>query len=221
MIQESQENTDLINSLIIAGIGLLGVILGVIISNLVTWKLKSKESRLRILEKLFDKRLKAHEEFLEIPKMMRTTISNQEIDEAEYFVTYPFILDTKETFEDFSFKFYNATNFSSHWFEEELRKEIFFAQDYFQNLKKQLSEIPEKNCHEFAKIVKPDIKEIADILEEKTLDFLLIDIHKMNLKSKNRNFEYSDRTKKERLHKMKLMTDWDKIKALQNNYAQQ
>ena len=214
MIQETQENSELLNSLLIAGIGLLGVILGIITSNIITWKLKSKESRLRILEKIFDKRLNAHEEFLSIPKLMRTTISDQETDERNYFITYPAILDTKENFENFSFKFYQSTNFCSHWFEENLRKEIFFAQDYFQNVTLILKEIPEKNCQEFAKIIKSDFKEIADNLEEKILDFLLIDIHKINLNSKNRNFEYSKKVKKERLESTKLIAKWNEIQAL-------
>jgi hypothetical protein len=214
LIQETQENSQLMNSLLIAGIGLLGVILGIITSNIISWKLKSKESRLRILEKIFDKRLNAHEEFLSIPKLMRTTVSSQEIDEKNYFITYPIILDTKENIENFSFKFYESTNFCSHWFEENLRKEIFFAQDYFQNVTRILKEIPEENCQEFAKIIKTDFKEIADNLEEKILDFLLIDIHKINLNPKNRNFTYSKKMKKERLENSKLITKWEKIQAL-------
>ncbi len=214
MTEEIHENNALITSLLVAGIGLLGVILGVITTNIVTWKLKSKESRLRILEKIFDKRLVAHEEFLSIPKLMRTTISDQEADENNHFITYPYILDSKDNFENFSYKFYEQTNFKSHWFEEDLRKEIFFAQDYFQNIARELKELPDENCQQFGRIVKSDFKALADSLEEKILNFLLIDIHKINLNSKNRNFEYSRNEKKERLNKMELYTKWEEVQAL-------
>lgn len=158
MTQEIQDNSEFINSMIIAGIGLAGVILGVVISNLVTWKLKSKESRLRIKEKFFDKRLKAHEDFLEITKLLRTTVSTHETDGEAHFITYPGVLSSKATFEDFLFKFHNATNYNSHWFEEKLRKEIFFTQDYLQNVQLHLNEIPEGNCIEYGKILKTDFK---------------------------------------------------------------
>ncbi|MDY0780400.1 hypothetical protein [Tenacibaculum sp. IB213877] len=210
----SSERIELLNNLITPIIGLLGVLIGVVISNFVSWKLKSKESRLKILEKIFDKRLKAHEEFLEIPKLLRTTTSSQETDENNYFITYPLILNSKETFENFLLKFYDSTNFRSHWFEKDLRKEAFFAQDYLQNVKKRINDIPDENCKELGKIIKADLKEIADILEEKILDFLLIDIHKININSKNREFEYSNELKSKRLKKTQLLQKWYEIEKL-------
>ena len=214
MTQEVQENTEFINSLIIAGIGLAGVILGVVISNLITWKLKSKESRLRIKEKIFDRRLKAHEDFLEITKLLRTTVSTQEMDGDTYFITYPGMLSSKAIFEDFLYKFHNAANYNSHWFEENLRKEIFFTQDYLQNVKLHLNDIPDEKCIEYAKILKTDFKEIADLLEEKTIDFLLIDIHKINVKPKNREFQYSMSERKRKLNETQIIKSWNEIKAL-------
>ncbi|GHC65527.1 hypothetical protein [Ulvibacter litoralis] len=214
MTQEVHENSEFINSLIIAGIGLTGVILGVIISNIITWKLKSKESRLRIKEKIFDRRLKAHEDFLQITKLLRTTVSTNETDDETYFITYPGMLSSKAMFEDFLYKFHNAANYNSHWFEEKLRKEIFFTQDYLQNVQIHLKDIPDENCIEYAKILKTDFKELADLLEEKTIDFLLIDIHKINVNPKNREFQYSMDEIKKKLNETQIIKSWNDIKAL-------
>lgn len=219
MTQEVHENIEFINSLIIAGIGLTGVILGAVISNIITWKLKSKESRLRIKEKIFDRRLKAHEDFLEITKLLRTTVSTHEMDDETYFITYPGMLSSKEIFKDFLFKFHNIANYNSHWFEEKLRKEIFFTQDYLQNVQLHLNDIPEENCIDYAKILKTDFKDLADSLEEKTVDFLLIDIHRINIKPNNREFQYSKNEIKKKLNETKIMKSWNDIQALKKNYA--
>ncbi|MCT8341264.1 hypothetical protein MG296_14450 [Flavobacteriaceae bacterium TK19130] len=214
MIQEITDNSEFTQSLVVAGMGLLGVLLGVIISNIITWKLKSKESRLRIKEKIFDRRLKAHEDFLEITKLLRTTVSTHETDGETYFITYPGMLSTKEMFETFLYKFHNAANYNSHWFEEKLRKEIYFTQDYLQNVQLHLNDIPEENCIEYAKILKTDFKELADSLEEKTIDFLMIDIHKINVNSRNRNFQYSLTERKKRLNETQIIKRWNDINLL-------
>ena len=214
MIEETYRNSEFINSIIIAAIGLFGVVLGVVVSNIISWKLKSKESRLRIKEKIFDRRLKAHEEILEITKLLRTMVSSHEIDQKSYFITYPGVLSSKKDFENFIWKFHNAVNFNSHWLEWELRKEIFYAQDYIQNVQKHLNEIPDEKIIEYAKLLKTDFKSLADILEEKTINFLLIDIHKINIDPKNRKFQYSTSERKRKINNTELIKKLNEINAM-------
>jgi len=216
MKEDLAQNSEMINVIISAGIGLFGVVIGIIITSISNWKIKSKESRLRILEKIYDKRMQAHEDFLQIPKLMRTTISTNKTDEHNFFITYPAFLSSKNDFVEFEFKFYQVVNFNSHWYEEDLRKEIFFTQDYFQNIKRTMEKIPEENFIEFAKLLKVDFKDLADKLERKTLDFLLIDIHKINLKPSNRNFEYSKEEKRMKFDEMELFKNWKKIENLKS-----
>ena len=58
-------------------IGVIGVLLGVGLTSIINWKIKTKEARLRILEKVYDKRLLAHEEVLLISRLLRTTVSTK------------------------------------------------------------------------------------------------------------------------------------------------
>lgn len=190
-MEENAEFYDLYSKHISAAFTLLGVLLGVIISSIVNWKIKSKEARLRILEKVFDRRLDAHEDFLRIPKLLRTSISKKEVDHHNFIKTYPGILADKEIFENFQGEFFEKVNFNSHWFENELQKEVWLAQEYIQSINNLTVKIPDERWLQFAEIIKPDLLMFSNILEQKTTDFLKLDITQIKNRKDSEKFEYS------------------------------
>ncbi len=210
-MENATTNTEFIRTLISAGIALLGVLIGIIVPTIVNWRIKTKESRLRILEKLYDKRLNAHESFLRIPKLLRTTASTKKIDENNCFITYIGVLSDKKLFENFLGEFYESVNFNSHWFNNDLKKEVWFAQEYFQNVDSLLSQISNENCVKLATILKSDFTSLANRLEEKTLEFLQTDIQKVNIKNKEKNFEFSSKEKQKRFSETDLVKQKDEI----------
>lgn len=207
-------DSNLYNILISSGMALLGVIIGVVITSTVNWKIKSKEARLRILEKVFDERLKAHQNLLQSLKFMRTTISSEKLDEKNFIITYSALLTNKDTFEDFIYRFYQSFGMDSHWFDRDLYKEMVYAQSYFQNVQLLLSEIDEKNFIELAIILKNDFKKISQTLEEETLKFLHLDINKMISKPDNLPKEYSNFETLDKFHETDLFVQSDKIDNL-------
>jgi len=137
-------------------IGLCGVIIGVIITSIVNWNVKSKEARLRILEKIFDKRLLAHEEVLEIARLLRTTVSTKKVDEYNNIITYPGVMSNKQLFEKFQGRFYELVNFNTHWLDIKLISELNFIQDYIVNLDILLKDKSEDQFVDIAIILKND-----------------------------------------------------------------
>ena len=210
-MENATTNTEFIRTLISAGIALLGVLIGIIVPTIVNWRIKTKESRLRILEKLYDKRLNAHESFLRIPKLLRTTASTKKIDENNCFITYIGVLNDKKLFENFLGEFYESVNFNSHWFNNDLKKEVWFAQEYLQNVDSLLSQISNENCVKLATILKSDFTSLANRLEEKTLEFLQTDIQKVNIKNKEKDFEFSSKEKQKRFSETDLVKLKDEI----------
>jgi hypothetical protein len=180
MILEIPNNSDLIKILVPALAGLFGVFIGIIVTTISNWKLKTKETKLRILEKTFDKRIKAHEEILQISKILRTTISTDKTDNDHNLITYPAVLQDYQYFDNFRGKFYDITNENNHWLGIELLRELYFIQDYLASLDLQIKDKNDENLPKIAVIVKQDFIDLAGNLENISLKFFEEDL--LNLK---------------------------------------
>jgi len=163
--------------------GFLGIVLGIIINIISNWKLKIKETKLRLVEKIFDKRIKAHEEILLLSKLMRSTVSTEKVDENNNLISYPGLIQDKKTFENFQERFYELTNFNTHWLDIEICREINFIQDYIATLKLKIQRKNENDYSQIGIIIKPDFTKLAHDLEELVLKFFDQDILKLKLKS--------------------------------------
>ena len=212
-MEDNPDNYKMIPTLITAGLTLLGVIIGVAVTSFTNWKIKSKESRLRILEKIFDRRLQAHEDFLEVPKFLRAVITTKETDHNGILRTYTGVLATKEMFESFLGKYFEKVNFNSHWFENELNREVWITQEYLQNINNLVDKNPEDKWLQFAEIVKPDFTMFAKKLEDLTLAFLQIDIHNVKDKRNPDKFEYSQEEGQRILEQTEFYKNRDQILA--------
>lgn len=115
-------------------IGLAGVIMGGLIIFLTNYFTKTKETQLRILEKIFDKRIKTHEDTLQVSQKLRTTLSLNKTDRDGNALTYPAILHAPEILNDFKGLFYENTNSNVHWINIELFRELNYIQYYIETL---------------------------------------------------------------------------------------
>ena len=65
--------SQLIQNNISAIFGLLGIVIGATLSFIATWILKERDLRLKLREKLLDRRIEAHERVIAFSKSMRKT----------------------------------------------------------------------------------------------------------------------------------------------------
>lgn len=158
-------------------------LIGVIIGSMFTLVGKRKETRLRIIEKVFDKRLKAHEDILDIAKQMRTTVSTHSASDGINVDSYPGLLHNKESFNQFKENFFLAVNLNSHWISIELFRQLNYIQDYVENVSQALLKIDESNYPKFGIIVKQDFIDLAAELEIETLKFFDKDLYDVNLRT--------------------------------------
>jgi len=177
--EDNSSQLESLKVLIPAISGLAGVMLGIIITTISNWKLRTKETKLRLIEKTFDRRITAHEDILQISELLRTTISTNSVDKGHNLITFPGILQNHEMYDNFLVKFYELTNRNTHWISIELFREINFIQDYFASLTIQIKDKDDKVLPEIAIIIKQDIIDLASNLEKLALMFFTEDLPKL------------------------------------------
>ena len=203
-----QQEITLITSLI----GLGGIVIGVAITSFVNWRVKSKEARLRVLEKIFDKRLLAHEEVLEIVQLLKTTVSTKTIDNDLNMITYPAVLADKETFNGFQGRFYQIVTFNAHWLDINLSRELNYVQDYIQNVYMLLKKKSENLYPEIATLLKGNFITIASSLEKETVKFFDKDLLRMRIDTRNHHHKYKKDETIKRLEGTSLFKNWEEIR---------
>lgn len=156
-------------NLIAPFIGIIGLIIGSILTFIFSSNLKSKETKLKISEKLIDKRIDAHEKVLKLSKLMRSSHTENEFNSAKELITYPLIFLTEENYRDWRQNYFLVTNEYSHWLSISVLNELFFIQDYIVNLDKALENIPDDNFKSIGKILKMDFIEMSTNLEKQVV----------------------------------------------------
>jgi hypothetical protein len=194
--------------------GLAGVVFGILITTISNWKLRTKETKLRLIEKTFDRRINAHEDILRISELLRTTVSTYVVDNDHNLITYPGILQSHEMFDNFLGKFYDLTNSNTHWISIELFREINYIQDYLSSLSIQIKDKDDKVLPEIAILIKQDIIDLSGNLERQALRFFSEDLPKLKRLSNSGWHKYDLRITEKRLMDCLLMKNLSIIQKM-------
>ncbi len=201
-------------ALVTSLIGFGGVILGVVVTSFVNWRVKSKEARLRVLEKIFDKRLSAHEEVLEIARLLRTTVSTKVVDNDSNLITYPVVLLSIEAFNNFQGRFYELVNFNTHWLDINLFRELNYVQDYIGSVDVSLKDKNDNIYPKIAALLKSDFIKIASSLKSETIKFFNKDILEMKINTQQQHHKYKKNETMKRLKETSLFNNWEEISRI-------
>lgn len=186
-------------SILSALIGLAGVGMGVIVSAVVNFQLKSKETRLRLLEKIFERKIAAYEQMIEIVTDLRTMTSANEVDENGNLVSYPSCLNSKNEFETFynetALKFHKA----SYWLEIEIIREMNFVIDYLIQINITLDSNPDNSIKQIRQIAKQDFIEQTSNLEKHIANFFKRDIFTLK---QNKDIKWHKYEKEETIRRL-------------------
>lgn len=202
------------NILLPSLIGLIGVIIGIIVTSILSFKIKTKETKLRIIEKVFDKRITAHENILTLIKNVRSVISTNQIDEKNHLITFPSFMLNRESFERFINDVYLISNLNNHWLNIELERELGFLVDYITTLNLKLKDVNEQNYPQVGLIVKQDFIDLATNLENITFEFFRKDIYKMKINKHNEWHKYQKEETLNRFHKTNLFIKDEEITSI-------
>lgn len=148
-------------------------LLGVIISQFFNLRSKRLEYGLRVSDKILEKRLKAHEEILQLSKLMRSITSKDEQKALETgrLETYPIIFNSKQAYVDFMTRFQEVVNRNSHLLSIDLFRKINFIQDYLVTFKLWFQFTVSDDYPEIGKIIKDDFIDFSKDLERDVMIF--------------------------------------------------
>ena len=185
-----------------------------VVTSFVNWRVKSKEARLRVLEKISDKRLSAHEEVLEIARLLRTTVSTKVVDNDSNLITYPVVLSSIEAFNNFQGRFYELVNFNTHWLDINLFRELNYVQDHIGSVDVSLKDKNDNIYPKIAALLKSDFIKIASSLESETIKFFNKDILEMKINTQQQHHKYERNETMKRLKETSLLKNWEEISRI-------
>lgn len=197
-------------SLITAISGILGVLIGALITTIFNWKMKTKEVKLRIIEKVFDKRVIAHEQTLKVAKLLRVTNLTYKIDSDKNALTYPKILNNRDSLQEAISYIHDIVNENSHWLSIDVFRELNYMQDYLVNLDSITKNIPEQDYPKVGVEIKSDLIDLSASLEKLILMFFKSDIYKINLTFSEGHHKYQKEETINRLNSSKLSKYFNK-----------
>lgn len=184
-----EEKTSLVITIITASAGVVGVILGSIITSIVSWKLKTKELQLKFVEQIFQKRIKAYEELLSFIQFLRSTMPTGKIDKNGYAITPLVIYVNKEQHDKFQILLYNLLNNNCHFLNYDIYIELNLLQTFEVNLNNYFLDTNLKNWEEMSLLFKADYIRIANRLNELALLFFEKEIYSIKIKTNRGNYQ--------------------------------
>ena len=160
---------------------LAGTILGALASFLTASIMARKETRLKLREKILDRRIQAHEKVVEFAHTMRAMIPLGGFDKQGEISRSPAVLVSKKEFDEWFNYFYLTLNTTSIWLGTKLIHELNLFQDYLVNLNEFLSEAPSANYQTVGQVIRLDFIHFSTSIEKLAFDFFVNDLEKIQV----------------------------------------
>jgi len=177
---------------------LLGAIFGSLLTGIFGYISKSKETKLRITEKVVDRKLQAHDNLIDLIGLIRTMILLGGWDDERELKRTPQIMLGQQEFSDFLIKFSNMRNSSERWFSFGVKREISLFLDYIVTLKELVRTASDEQLQEIGSLIRYDFIEFSVKIEDSAHDFINKDLLKLDHKidRKWHKYKLDETTKK-------------------------
>jgi len=162
---------------------LAGVIFGTLATGFINYMSVTKEMKLRLTEKLLDKKLEAHESLLNIVVLIRTMVLAGGEDRIGELKRHPLIMDSTKNMNDFLDQFNAVHNTAERWLSSPIKREVSFFLDYFVNLNEFARTANDEALQEAGSVIRNDFIDIALRLENCAHDFFNKDMLRLNYKT--------------------------------------
>ncbi len=181
-----------------------GVVVGAIITLIGAWAGRRQGYRLKLWDKLIDKKIKAHESVICVALEMRKTCPLGGRNENNELRRIPYVLRSFEDFEIFLENFtVNSLTYSS-WLTGYTRKEFNFTQDYLVNVHEYISKLSVEELRVLAENIHLDFIALSSELEKTAFEFYKKDVLKFNVSDLKKWHKYDINTTLKRLENTHL-----------------
>jgi hypothetical protein len=197
-----------------AAFTLVGIFIGATLTFASTVLLKRQELKLRLWEKVLDRRIEAHEKVIQLSKTLRTMMSLGYCDEGGALARTPLILVSKENFETWYLNHSEVFGSSSTWLSIKLTRELNLLQDYIVNLYKFLQMVEPEDYPKVGAFLRQDLIDFSSEIERLAFEFFSYELQKLRLNDLRKWHKYPlDKTKK-RLAATVLFSRCKELEAL-------
>jgi len=175
--------------LISAIVGIVGIAVGAFINSIYSILRVKKEAKLRVIEKILDKRINAHDEIIEMTKYIRN-IDFTGADANNNIEGFPIILKSRKDFDNYYYYITQSINNNTQWFNSELEKKLNLFTDYLINLFKKIDETNDQNIQKIGILIKQDFINFSSQIENLAFDFYRVDIFKLTINKYDKWHKY-------------------------------
>ena len=193
--------------------GLLGAVVGGVLSYITSKRLKSHEFTLQVRGKLLDRQIAAHEDILKLAIDMRIMTGTGELDTNGEVIRFPVIISSQEQFLQWFTDFTNLQLKGTTWLSTATKREVNFVQDYLINLQRLLKDVHTDLYPHVGRLIVEDFRDISNKLEKIAYQFFEGDVSESKLASLNDWHKYQLNETKKRLMATKLIQNEDAIKS--------
>jgi len=165
---------------------ILGVLIGTIVTGLFGYFGKSRETQLKLAEKIVDKKLEAHDQIINLANSMRTMCVVAGEHEGTELPRYPALFTNRQQFNDFVSYMAQVQTQSERWLSAELKRELCFFIDYLITLRKWTEQVNDIGLPRLGVALRDDFTDISSRIEDAAHDFINYDIVKINFKTDRR-----------------------------------
>lgn len=205
---------EVLSNNIAAVFGLLGVAVGVILSHFSNISLRTHDLKLRLREKVLDKRIVAHEKVITLAKSLRTMVNIGVVLEDDELARAPYFLITHEAFNEYQATFTSVFGESSTWLDIELTKELNLLQDYSVNLDQIVRQASPELLPVIGNVVRQDFVDFSSEIEKKAYTFFEKDLENLQLGRLSEWHKYSREESERRLRFTQLFIRREEINRI-------
>jgi hypothetical protein len=198
---------------------LAGIVIGAGLSFLRAWVMKGREMKLRLREKVLDRRIQAHEQVIELVKPMRTMVLLGYREDGGEMARTPAPLQSAEAFEQWHSNHYSAVRTSTTWLATEVKRELNLFQDYIVNLTSVLSHAEGDDYTEIGRIIRNDFISFSERIEKLAFEFFESELTNLELNSLQDWHKYPKEKTVERLEETELMRRKDEVNSIVDHEA--
>lgn len=193
---------------------LAGALLGALASFLTASVMAQKEIRLRLREKLLDRRIEAHEHVIDLSHSMRAVRPLGGLDAEGELARTPAVLISKEVFDDWFNHFYQTMTTTSTWLGMSLIHELNLLQDYVVNLNEFLRQVPTENYQRVGQIIRLDFIHFSESIEKLAFEFFTNDLEKLRISRLPKWHKYPLEETEKRIRNTDLFKHRNELQAL-------
>lgn len=193
-----------------------GAVIGATLTGLINYFSKTKDVKLRIIEKLIDKKLLAHEKIINLIQKIRTMRHLGGFDENNDAKRCPIVMYSHENMDNFLDDYMTTIKESERWLSAPLKQELNFFVDYFNTLRHWAQNSTDENMQKAGILIKYDFITIASSLENSAHNFFNEDMLKLNYKTDRNWHKYKLEETKEKLKNTELFkNEYEILKILE------